>query len=153
MRGLAWQILDAGNKVKPVWIRTGITDGHYTEVAGGDLKEGDNVAVLSDILGDEDHAGDMDFKVCGTRKGITALQMDIKIDGINEQILRKALQQAKEDIRVAMPRRDHGHAGVRQPSSHSPRGFGHGHRVGQQRLVRALARAGRLRSVGGPARS
>jgi polyribonucleotide nucleotidyltransferase len=65
-------------------------------IAMGLLKEGDNVAVLSDILGDEDHAGDMDFKVCGTKKGITALQMDIKIDGINEQILRKALQQAKD---------------------------------------------------------
>ena len=65
-------------------------------VAMGLLKEGETVVVLSDILGDEDHAGDMDFKVCGTKNGITALQMDIKIDGINEIILRKALNQAKD---------------------------------------------------------
>jgi polyribonucleotide nucleotidyltransferase len=79
-------LMDAGVPVKDV----------VAGIAMGLLKEGDNVAVLSDILGDEDHAGDMDFKVCGTKKGITALQMDIKIDGINEQILRKALQQAKD---------------------------------------------------------
>ncbi len=65
-------------------------------IAMGLLKEGDNVAVLSDILGDEDHAGDMDFKVCGTEKGVTALQMDIKIDGLTESILRQALKQAGE---------------------------------------------------------
>jgi len=65
-------------------------------IAMGLLKEGDNVAVLSDILGDEDHAGDMDFKVCGTRNGVTALQMDIKIDGLTEEILRQALKQARE---------------------------------------------------------
>jgi len=65
-------------------------------VAMGLLKEGDDVIVLTDILGDEDHAGDMDFKVCGTKKGVTALQMDIKIDGITESILRKALYQAKD---------------------------------------------------------
>jgi len=64
-------------------------------IAMGLLKEGDRVAMLSDILGDEDHAGDMDFKVCGTRKGITAMQMDIKIDGITADILRQALSQAK----------------------------------------------------------
>jgi len=79
-------LMDAGVPVKDV----------VAGIAMGLLKEGDSVAVLSDILGDEDHAGDMDFKVCGTKKGITALQMDIKIDGINEQILRKALQQAKD---------------------------------------------------------
>jgi polyribonucleotide nucleotidyltransferase len=65
-------------------------------IAMGLLKEGDDVVILSDILGDEDHAGDMDFKVCGTEKGITALQMDIKIDGLTEDILRKALDQARE---------------------------------------------------------
>jgi len=65
-------------------------------VAMGLLKEGDDVIVITDILGDEDHAGDMDFKVCGTKKGVTALQMDIKIDGITEDILRKALYQAKD---------------------------------------------------------
>ncbi|MBN1612900.1 MAG: polyribonucleotide nucleotidyltransferase [Deltaproteobacteria bacterium] len=65
-------------------------------IAMGLLKEGDEVVILSDILGDEDHAGDMDFKVCGTKKGITAMQMDIKIDGLTEDILRRALLQAKE---------------------------------------------------------
>ena len=65
-------------------------------IAMGLLKEGDDVVILSDILGDEDHAGDMDFKVCGTEKGITAMQMDIKIDGLTEDILRKALDQARE---------------------------------------------------------
>jgi polyribonucleotide nucleotidyltransferase len=65
-------------------------------IAMGLLKEGDDVVILTDILGDEDHAGDMDFKVCGTEKGITAMQMDIKIDGLTEDILRKALDQARE---------------------------------------------------------
>jgi len=65
-------------------------------IAMGLLKEGSEVVILSDILGDEDHAGDMDFKVCGTEKGVTAMQMDIKIDGLTEDILRKALAQARE---------------------------------------------------------
>ena len=65
-------------------------------IAMGLIKEGDRFAVLSDILGDEDHLGDMDFKVAGTADGITALQMDIKIEGINEEIMRIALSQAHE---------------------------------------------------------
>ena len=64
-------------------------------IAMGLIKEGDDYAVLSDILGDEDHLGDMDFKVAGTAEGITALQMDIKIEGITEEIMQKALSQAK----------------------------------------------------------
>jgi polyribonucleotide nucleotidyltransferase len=64
-------------------------------IAMGLIKEGDNEAVLSDILGDEDHLGDMDFKVCGTREGITALQMDIKISGLSAELLARALEQAK----------------------------------------------------------
>ena len=60
-------------------------------IAMGLIKEGDRVAVLSDILGDEDHLGDMDFKVCGTKQGITAIQMDIKIEGLTREILEKAL--------------------------------------------------------------
>ena len=64
-------------------------------IAMGLIKEGDRFAVLSDILGDEDHLGDMDFKVAGTENGITALQMDIKIDGITEEIMKVALEQAK----------------------------------------------------------
>ncbi len=65
-------------------------------VAMGLVKEGDRFAVLTDILGDEDHLGDMDFKVAGTAQGVTALQMDIKIDGITEEIMETALEQALE---------------------------------------------------------
>jgi polyribonucleotide nucleotidyltransferase len=65
-------------------------------IAMGLIKDGDQFAVLSDILGDEDHLGDMDFKVAGSEKGITSLQMDIKITGITEEIMRIALNQAKE---------------------------------------------------------
>ncbi|MCF8054895.1 MAG: polyribonucleotide nucleotidyltransferase, partial [Deltaproteobacteria bacterium] len=64
-------------------------------IAMGLLKEGEEIVILSDILGDEDHTGDMDFKVCGTLNGVTAMQMDIKIDGITEEVLIKALNQAK----------------------------------------------------------
>jgi polyribonucleotide nucleotidyltransferase len=62
----------------------------------GLISDGDRIAVLSDILGDEDHLGDMDFKVCGTERGITAIQMDIKIAGLSRDILSRALEQAKE---------------------------------------------------------
>lgn len=65
-------------------------------IAMGLIKEGERFAVLSDILGDEDHLGDMDFKVAGTAEGVTAIQMDIKIEGVNEQIMRTALKQAHE---------------------------------------------------------
>jgi polyribonucleotide nucleotidyltransferase len=65
-------------------------------IAMGLLKEGEEFAVLSDLLGDEDHLGDMDFKVAGTEKGVTSLQMDIKITGITEEIMRIALDQARD---------------------------------------------------------
>lgn len=65
-------------------------------IAMGLIKEGNDVAVLTDILGDEDHLGDMDFKVAGTAKGVTAIQMDIKIEGVDEAIMRTALAQAHE---------------------------------------------------------
>ncbi len=65
-------------------------------IAMGLIKEGDRAAVLTDILGDEDHLGDMDFKVAGTRDGITGIQMDIKIEGIDENIMKTALAQARE---------------------------------------------------------
>jgi polyribonucleotide nucleotidyltransferase len=65
-------------------------------VAMGLVKEGNKYAVLTDILGDEDHLGDMDFKVAGTAKGVTALQMDIKITGINDEIMEQALHQAMD---------------------------------------------------------
>jgi len=84
--GTSLALMDAGVPVKaPV-----------AGIAMGLIKEGDRFAVLSDILGDEDHLGDMDFKVAGTADGITALQMDIKIEGINEEIMRIALSQAHE---------------------------------------------------------
>jgi len=84
--GTSLALMDAGVPVKaPV-----------AGIAMGLIKEGDRFAVLSDILGDEDHLGDMDFKVAGTKDGITALQMDIKIEGINEEIMRIALSQANE---------------------------------------------------------
>mgnify|MGYP000859002527 FL=1 len=79
-------LMDAGVPIR------GIAAG----IAMGLLKEKDEVVILSDILGDEDHCGDMDFKVCGTKKGVTSLQMDIKIDRLPEEVLRKALDQAKE---------------------------------------------------------
>jgi len=79
-------LMDAGVPVKaPV-----------SGVAMGLIKEGDKVVVLTDILGDEDHLGDMDFKVVGTREGITGLQMDIKIDGVDRDIMSQALAQAKK---------------------------------------------------------
>lgn len=75
------------------------TRAHVAGIAMGLVKDGEKYAVLTDILGDEDHLGDMDFKVAGTSAGITALQMDIKIDGITESIMRDALAQAL-DARV-----------------------------------------------------
>jgi polyribonucleotide nucleotidyltransferase len=81
-------LMDAGVKIKkPV---SGIAMGLISE------NKGQNYAILSDILGDEDHLGDMDFKVTGTKDGITATQMDIKVDGLSYEILEKALAQAKE---------------------------------------------------------
>lgn len=83
--GTSLSLMDAGVPIKaPV-----------AGIAMGLIKEGDEFAVLTDILGDEDHLGDMDFKVAGTNDGITALQMDIKIDGITIEIMQKALDQAK----------------------------------------------------------
>ncbi len=72
------------------------TQGHVAGIAMGLIKEADKHAVLSDILGDEDHLGDMDFKVAGTRQGITALQMDIKIGGVTSAIMKEALYQARD---------------------------------------------------------
>jgi len=84
--GTSLALMDAGVPVKaPV-----------AGIAMGLIKEGDRFAVLSDILGDEDHLGDMDFKVAGSEQGITALQMDIKIEGINEEIMQIALAQARD---------------------------------------------------------
>ncbi len=79
-------LMDAGVPLK----------GHVAGIAMGLIKDGGRFAVLTDILGDEDHLGDMDFKVAGTDQGITALQMDIKITGITREIMKVALDQAKE---------------------------------------------------------
>ena len=70
--------------------------GAVSGIAMGLIKEGNDVAVLSDILGDEDHLGDMDFKVAGTKNGVTAIQMDIKIGGVSREIMLSALRQARE---------------------------------------------------------
>ncbi len=84
--GTSLSLMDAGVPLKaPV-----------AGVAMGLIKEGDNFAVLTDIMGDEDHLGDMDFKVAGTKNGVNALQMDIKIDGITKEIMEMALAQAKD---------------------------------------------------------
>ena len=91
------------------------TKGSVSGIAMGLIKEGDDVAVLSDILGDEDHLGDMDFKIAGTAKGITAIQMDIKIGGVSREVLLSALKQAREgclhilgkmDAALATPRQE-----------------------------------------------
>jgi polyribonucleotide nucleotidyltransferase len=84
--GTSLALMDAGVPIKaPV-----------AGIAMGLIKEGDEFAVISDILGDEDHLGDMDFKVAGTADGVTALQMDIKIDGITREIMEQALAQARD---------------------------------------------------------
>jgi polyribonucleotide nucleotidyltransferase len=84
--GAILSLMDAGVPIK----------SPIAGIAMGLIKENEKVAILTDILGDEDHLGDMDFKVAGTRNGVTALQMDIKIAGVTDDILRKALAQAKE---------------------------------------------------------
>ena len=84
--GSSLSLMDAGVPIKaPV-----------AGIAMGLIKEGDRFAIISDILGDEDHLGDMDFKVAGTENGVTALQMDIKIEGITQEIMQRALAQAKD---------------------------------------------------------
>jgi polyribonucleotide nucleotidyltransferase len=84
--GASLALMDAGVPVKEA----------IAGIAMGLIKEGDDIAILSDILGDEDHLGDMDFKVTGSAAGITALQMDIKISGVTKEIMTQALDQAKE---------------------------------------------------------
>jgi len=78
--------MDAGVPIK----------AHVAGIAMGLIKEGDEFRILTDILGDEDHLGDMDFKVCGTREGITAFQMDTKIKGVPRSVMEQALEQAKQ---------------------------------------------------------
>ena len=84
--GGSLSLMDAGVPIK----------GAVAGVAMGLISDGEKMVVLTDIIGDEDHYGDMDFKVAGTEEGITALQMDIKIDGVTKEVMQKALAQAKE---------------------------------------------------------
>jgi polyribonucleotide nucleotidyltransferase len=91
--------------------------GAVAGVAMGLVKEGDNYAILTDIAGAEDHYGDMDFKVAGTRKGITALQMDIKIMGITPQIMREALEQARHGRLFLLDTMDGVISGAREEKS------------------------------------
>jgi len=84
--GASLSLMDAGIPIR----------GLVAGVAMGLIKEEERFVVLSDIMGDEDHLGDMDFKVAGTAKGVTALQMDIKITGVSEEVMRRALEQARE---------------------------------------------------------
>jgi len=110
--GTSLSLMDAGVPVK-------------TPVAGvamGLIKEGDDFAVLTDILGDEDHLGDMDFKVAGTANGINALQMDIKIDGITREIMETALEQAKHGRMFILEEMNKAIAKPREEmSEHAPR--------------------------------
>jgi polyribonucleotide nucleotidyltransferase len=84
--GASLALMDAGAPIK----------SHVAGIAMGLVKEGDKYGILTDIMGTEDHYGDMDFKVAGTEKGITALQMDIKIKGVSIEVMREALKQARE---------------------------------------------------------
>ncbi|MFQ5508882.1 MAG: polyribonucleotide nucleotidyltransferase [Leptospirillia bacterium] len=110
--GGALSLMDAGVPLKkPV-----------AGIAMGLIKEGDRSAVLSDILGVEDHLGDMDFKVCGTRDGITALQMDIKITGITQALMTEALEQARQGRLHIMEKMDEALSGPRpELAPHAPR--------------------------------
>jgi polyribonucleotide nucleotidyltransferase len=110
--GASLALMDAGVPMK----------AHVAGIAMGLIKEGNRFAVLTDILGDEDHLGDMDFKVAGTDRGITALQMDIKIQGITKEIMAVALSQAREGrmhiLRLMQEALPHARAEV---SQHAPR--------------------------------
>jgi polyribonucleotide nucleotidyltransferase len=110
--GASLALMDAGVPMK----------AHVAGIAMGLIKEGNRFAVLSDILGDEDHLGDMDFKVAGTDRGVTALQMDIKIQGITKEIMAVALSQAREGrmhiLRLMQEAMPHARAEI---SQHAPR--------------------------------
>lgn len=105
-------LMDAGVPVK----------AHVAGVAMGLILDGNRFAVLTDILGDEDHLGDMDFKVAGTANGVTALQMDIKVQGITKEIMQVALEQAKEGRLHILSKMQESMASIRtELSEHAPR--------------------------------
>jgi polyribonucleotide nucleotidyltransferase len=110
--GASLALFDAGIPLK----------GAVAGVAMGLVKEGDDYAILTDIAGAEDHYGDMDFKVAGTRKGITALQMDIKIGGLTREILQQAMEQARQGRLFLLDKMDAALAGPHQErSQYAPR--------------------------------
>jgi polyribonucleotide nucleotidyltransferase len=108
-------------------------------IAMGLMKEGDDYVILSDILGDEDHLGDMDFKVTGTRRGVCALQMDIKVDGLTRQILEQALEQARRGRLHILERMDAAISTARdEVSQYAPR------------IVTVQVKPDRVRDIIGP---
>jgi len=108
-------------------------------IAMGLIKEGDKFAVLSDILGDEDHLGDMDFKVAGTAEGITSIQMDIKIQGLSREIMEKALAQAREGRLFILDKMAEALAAPRDNlSQHAPR------------IITIMVKPDKIRDIIGP---
>jgi polyribonucleotide nucleotidyltransferase len=115
------------------------TKSPVSGIAMGLMKEGDDYIILSDILGDEDHLGDMDFKVTGTRRGICALQMDIKVDGVTRKILEDALEQAKRGRLHILDRMDAAISGPRDEVS-----------VFAPRIVTVQIKPDKVRDIIGP---
>jgi polyribonucleotide nucleotidyltransferase len=109
--GGSLSLMDAGVPLK----------SHVAGIAMGLIKEGNRFAVLTDILGDEDHLGDMDFKVAGTTQGVTALQMDIKIEGITKEIMQVALTQAREARMHILGIMNQAEAAPHEMSQYAPR--------------------------------
>lgn len=131
--GGSMALMDAGVPIKrPV-----------SGIAMGLIKEGDNIAILSDILGDEDHLGDMDFKVVGTCDGITALQMDIKIDGVDRGIMSTALDQAKRGRLHILDEMKKGISEARaEVAEHAPKYFVH--KISQDKIRDIIGPGGKI---------
>ena len=123
--GASLALMDAGVPLK----------SHVAGIAMGLVKEGDKFGILTDIMGTEDHYGDMDFKVAGTEKGVTALQMDIKIAGVSIDIMREALQQAREARLIVL--------GKMREALEKPRAGA----VARTRRASSRSRSGRRRSA------
>jgi len=112
-------------------------------IAMGLIKEGEKIAILSDILGDEDHLGDMDFKVVGTCDGITALQMDIKIDGVDREIMGSALSQAREGRMHILTEMEKGIARARdEVVDHAPKYIVH--KISQDKIRDIIGPGGKI---------
>ncbi len=119
---------------------------HVAGIAMGLILEGNKFAVLTDILGDEDHLGDMDFKVAGTTEGVTALQMDIKIQGITKEIMQVALAQAKEARLHILGEMQKAVAGPQELSAHAPRLFTM--KINQDKIREVIGKGGEtIRSI------